>query len=57
MGDAPRIMEKLRRNQKELRDDDRKWSLVDGQLVPEQEPEELPEYRPAPISVPTQTFD
>lgn len=57
MGDAPKIMEKLERNQQQQRDEDREWSLVRGQLVPEVKPEELPEHRPAPIQVPTETFD
>ncbi len=59
MGEAPKIIEGIRRSRAQVQEDERQWHLDadTGELKPEAVPDEVPEVRPQPIRVARQTFD
>lgn len=59
MGDAPKILEGLRRTSERLREKEQEWYLdaSTGELKPEVDPNDEPQDRPRPVRVARQTFD
>jgi hypothetical protein len=59
MGEAPKIIEELRRTREQIRESERDWFLdpATGELKPEEDPTEDPQVRPKPVRVARQTFD
>lgn len=59
MGDAPKIIEELRRTREQIQEDERQWHLdtAAGELTPDEDPTEDPRLRPQPVRVARQTSD
>jgi hypothetical protein len=59
MGDAPKIIEEIRRTREQVREEERQWALdpTKGELQAEEDPTEDPRLRPQPVQVAQQTFD
>lgn len=57
MGQAPKIIDGIKRTRQQVIDDERQFTLNQGVLDPEPDPREVPEVRPQPVRVPRQTTD
>jgi N-acyl-L-homoserine lactone synthetase len=59
MGQAPKIIEEIRRTRKQVLEDERQWKLnpETGELEAEELPGEDAQARPQPVQVPRQTTD
>ena len=57
MGQAPKIIEGIRRSREQIREDERRWELDAGEVKPVEDPDEDPRLQPHPVRVAIQTFD